>query len=101
VIDLYTSQIVDKYIRENFRRLKNLSRKNPFLAGQFNFVTITVDAAVTNLKVAHSLGSVPMDVILTNGAPVTFNFSKFSDTHLDITTTGPCTIRAFVGTAQG
>lgn len=92
--------VEDPYIRENFKRLANFMQKFPFFRGEWEFFTIDIGVAVTNLKLAHGLGFKPLDVIQTaktGAGDITFNFDLFSDTELDITTTGACSVRCFIG----
>lgn len=99
-IDFKLQEIEDKEVRENFFRLKKAIIKEPFLKGNWGFFEIAIPMAVTNFKYKHSLGFQPKDIIQTSsiGAGVLqFNYSLFDATSLDITTTGPVTVRAFVG----
>lgn len=93
--------IDDEYVRENFTRLNDFFQKDALLKAGWKFFTLTFSAAVTNNKVRHGLGFKPLDVIQTSivgpGA-VTFNYANFDETTLDITTTGACVVRCFIGT---
>jgi hypothetical protein len=92
--------IEDPYVKESFSRLKQFLQGLPMLFGEFEFREIVASAAVTNMKVPHGLGFKPVDIIQTSkigAGNITFNYDKFDKTFLDITTTGPCTVRAFVG----
>jgi hypothetical protein len=96
---LLVKEMQDSYVRENFMRLQDIIRRLP-LDG-FRHLEITFDAAQTNKKVAHGLGAKPKDVIqtsLTGTGSVTWNYSSFDDTYLDVTSTGACVVRAYVGT---
>lgn len=87
-------------IRENFSRLKRLLTQQTLLKGEFKFLEITFTQAVTNFQYPHKLGFVPKDVIQTSliGANLTWNYDLFTREFLDITTTGPCVVRAYIGT---
>jgi len=95
----------DVYIRENFKRLAVFMQNFPLFRGEWAFFEHTFDSAVTDLSIAHGLGFKPLDVILTgvSGAGVTgfgiitFNFDSFDETNINVTTTGACTVRFFVG----
>lgn len=92
--------ITDPYIRENFKRLSGFLQEFPFFRGEWEFFTINIGSSVTNLKLAHGLGFKPLDVIQTSksgAGDITFNFDNFSETELDITTTGACSVRCFIG----
>lgn len=92
--------IDDPYIRENFKRLESFLQDFPLFRGEWRFFELTFSAAVTNEKRAHGLGFTPLDVIQTSVAgagDITFNHSEFSDTTIDVTTTGACVVRCFIG----
>lgn len=98
--DLILKDIDDTYIRENFKRLSDFLREFPLFRGEWAFFTLTFDAAVTNLKVAHGLGFKPLDIIqtsITGAGSITFNYSLFNSETLDITTTDACVVRCFIG----
>jgi hypothetical protein len=100
---LLISEINDPYIRDNFRRIEDILRSESLLKGSFKFFEIEIDGAVTNLKYSHNLGFVPKDVIqtsITGSGSLDWNFPNFTKDFLDITTTGPVTVRAFIGTYQ-
>lgn len=92
--------IEDPYSRENFKRLKLFLQNYPLFRGNWVFFELVFTKAETNLKYNHGLGFKPKDIIQTSvvgpGA-ITFNYSLFSTESLDITTTGACTVRCFVG----
>lgn len=92
--------IKDLVLRENFKMVETSLNSEPLLRGNFKFFEITVESLVTNLRYQHRLGFRPLDVITTyvsDQESVIWNFSEFTDEFLDITTTGACTIRAFIG----
>lgn len=99
-LDLRLQEIEDVYSRENFFRIKKYLDKKPFLRGEWAFFELQFENAVTNQKVKHGLGYLPKDVIQTSsvGAGVlTWNYGAFDREFLDVTTTGPVTVRAFIG----
>lgn len=92
--------IEDVYIRENFKRIALFMQKFPLFRGEWQFFSYNFAGAVTNFKIAHGLGFQPTDFIQSakDGAGViTFNFSKFDTVNIDVTTTGACSIRGFIG----
>jgi hypothetical protein len=98
--ELLLKDIQDVYIRENFRRITLFFQDFPFFRGEWAFFEREFAGAVTNEEVAHGLGFKPLDVIQTSkigAGSITFNFSLFTDTHINVTTTGACTVRFFVG----
>lgn len=90
----------DPVAQENFNRLENFINNEAILRTGFEFASIRIGSAVTNFRYRHNLGFLVKDVIVTSvigpGA-VTFNYDKFDSQFLDITTTGACVIRAFLG----
>jgi hypothetical protein len=101
MIKFLLREISDTYIRKNFELLRDFfANEAALLRGQFKFIEITVPSAQANYKVAHSLGFQPKDVLvtsLTGAGAVTWNYSLFDRDNLDLTTTGACVIRAFIG----
>ncbi len=99
-LDLKLQEIEDVYSRENFFRIKKFVEDKPFLRGEWVFFEIAINSALTNFKFPHGLGFIPKDVIQTStvGTGVlTWNYAAFDRTFLDLTTTGPVTVRAFIG----
>lgn len=58
-------------------------------------------SAQTNAKIPHGLGFKPLDVMQTSligaGVTVTFNYDLFDTETIDITVSGACSIRFFIG----
>lgn len=97
---LNTQDIKDLYIRNNFQAIANFFTKENQLVG-FKHLTFSFTEAQTNSKVQHGLGYVPQDVIITRitGTGIlSLNWSLFDSASLDVTSTGPCEVRMFVGT---
>lgn len=96
---LNVKEFQDLYLRKNFENLKKyFSTENQLLG--FQFFELNFTAASANQKVAHGLGVVPQDIIstrMTGAGILTFNWGLFDDKSLDITVTGPCRVRFFVG----
>lgn len=96
---LQIKEINDTYIQGNFKNLREYFNKQNQLLN-FVFVEFNFPAAVTNQKIAHSLGLIPQDVIITRitgAGTATLNWGLFDASNLDVTTTGACRIRLFVG----
>lgn len=99
--EFIVKNIKDQYIRENFKRLNLFFQGTPLVKMGLTFFELKFDVAVTNTQVLHGLGFLPLDVIQTSvkgAGTITFNFDKFTDKYLDITTTGACVVRCFIGT---
>jgi hypothetical protein len=93
-------RIQDPIARENFRALNDYLQNLTNLLG-FRFFEIVIPAAAAHLKYPHGLGFQPKDVVqlsITGAGALTWNYDKFDSTNLDITTTGACTVRAYIGT---
>jgi hypothetical protein len=100
MLKLFFKEIIDNYVRENFKRLEAYLMSQAILSGNWRFVEITFAAAVTNSKYKHNLNFTPRDVIQTSktgAGTLTWNYSLFDETNLDITTTDACVVRAFIG----
>ncbi len=100
VPEFILKDIEDVYIRENFKRLNLFFQKDTLLKGSWTFLELAFASAVTDQMVQHGLGFKPLDVIQTSiigAGAATFNYADFTKTHLSVTTTGPCTVRCFVG----
>lgn len=100
MIELFRKEIDDQYSQENFRLIQESINDSPFEKGHFKFFEVVISSAATNYKYPHHLPFVPKDVIMTSVSPsatVTWNYSLFDRTNLNITTSGPTTIRALIG----
>lgn len=93
-------EIKDPVVREFLNKLITDLQSESILRGEWKFFELEFEAAVTNHRLPHQLKFVPTDVIqtsLTGAGTFTWNYDKFSNIYLDITTTGACKVRAFVG----
>lgn len=92
-------EIQDTYIRQNFLNLIDyFTNQNQLL--NFKFYELVVSAAVTNYKLSHQLGFQPVDIIVTQvtgSGSVSFNLGLSDNKFLNITTSGSCRVRFFVG----
>lgn len=100
MIKFFLSEIADLFTRQNFERLDRFLQAEPLLRGNFKFFELTFSAAVTNHSVRHGLSFRPLDVIQTyktDGITVTFIPDSFTESVIKLTTSGACTVRAFIG----
>ena len=106
MIQLFTIEILDEKIRENFRRLLSFFKDDPWQKGNFKFMELTLasDTATgypATMEVSHRLGFVPKDVVQTSVLPtsvtVTWNYASFTRTTLSVTISAAVTLRAYVG----
>jgi hypothetical protein len=96
---LSIKEIGDIYSRTNFQALSSYFAANNQLLG-FQFFEIVLTAATTNYAIAHNLGYVPQDIVVTHcsgAGVVTLNWGAFTSKQMSITTTGACRLRLFVG----
>jgi hypothetical protein len=92
--------IKDEDTKQVMDDVKDALITEPLINSGFVFKELVFTAALTNTKVAHGLGFRPLDIIqtsLTGAGAITWNYAKFTDVNLDITVTGACTVRAFIG----
>jgi len=101
--EIELNDIEDLTVRNNFEVIQDGFREQPILKGKWKFFEISFDGVVTNEKYPHNLGFQPKDILQTSTTGVgdiTFNYSSFDKENLDITTSGACTVRAFIGTYE-
>ena len=100
MLNLLLDNLVDDRVRYNFQTILEYIRRVPILRGEFKHFELTFTKAETNKRIPHNLGFLPLDVIqtrLTGSGAITWNYSLFTDTFLDVTTTNACVVRAFIG----
>lgn len=106
IITLFQREILDKYIRDNFRKLQDYINADPFAKGVFKFFTFDLASDVTHgyprtLDVAHHLSFTPKDVLQLSVSPdtvtVTWKPDSFTDSTVRVTFSAACTVRAFIG----
>jgi hypothetical protein len=93
-------EIKDERVREAVQWLYDFLSEQPLLNGQFEHFNLDFDGTLTNEKISHSLGFAPYDIIVTRttgSGTITFNYDRFDDKFIDITTTGPVSVRFFGG----
>ena len=101
---LLINELKDEFVKENFTRIQDFIRFYDLLNSRMQFFTITVTQAVTNFKFVHNLGFTPSDLIqtfLTGPGTITWNYSLFDGTFLDLTTTDALVVRGFIGRFDG
>lgn len=101
MIKLLIAEVTDKFSQENFKRLIGYFKTQEFMKGEWRFVEITLNSAVTEYKYPHRIGFMPMDVVQTRltpaGVTLTWNYSKFDTEYINISTSAACVVRAFIG----
>jgi hypothetical protein len=100
-LTLMMKDLADPKVRENFRRVADYLRDDPFARGQFQHFTLTLTAPTypATVTVPHGLSFRPTDVIQTavSGGAVTWLFDNFTATDLSISIAAATTVRAFIG----
>lgn len=100
VPELILKNVEDMIVRENFFRLQKFLNDFPLFKGNWKFFELSFDSAVTAKEIKHGLGFIPLDIIQTsNRGPgiLTWDYDLFDRDNLVVTTTGACSVRAFVG----
>ena len=96
---LAVKEVSDIVIRKNFQNLvAYFGAQNQMQ--DFGFQELVITSAVTNQAIAHGLGVIPQDIIvtrLTGPGTIVFNYGKFTANNIFITTTGACRVRFFYG----
>lgn len=100
VLDLKLHLIQDVPTREALKALVKFLDEREFLSGKWAFLDLTFDRAVASFRYSHGLGIVPKDFIqtsLSGVGTVTINWQNSDRQYLDMTATGPCVVRGFIG----
>lgn len=103
IIKLFTTEIADRFIQENFRRLSRYFQDDAWRKGNWSFVEYQLTAATypKTIELTHRLGFVPKDVLSLSVSPdsetVLWNTDSFTRTTLSVTVTAACTVRAYIG----
>jgi hypothetical protein len=99
-LDLKIDEIKDPVVLENSRKIDQEFKDNFFLKGKWQKIELTFTGAVANYAFPHSLSFVPKDILqtkLSGAGGVEWHYEDFTKTHIYLTTTGACTVRALVG----
>lgn len=100
MLKFFIREITDFYVKENFEAISRWVREQNILRGEWKFVEVSVDGAVTEKKIKHGLNCIPKDIIQTykvGAGSATWEYDKFDREFIYLTTTGQCVVRAFVG----
>jgi len=99
LLKLITHDVQDQVAQENFVRLQDFLTATPGLHN-FRHMSVTIPQAAVNYKIPHKLGFIPLDIVqtsLTGAGALTWNYAEFDREFLDVTITGACVVRFFVG----
>lgn len=100
VPELIIKDIDNTFVRENFFRLQKFLNDFPLFKGNWKFFELNITGAVTSKPIKHGLDFIPTDVLETSQKGpgiLTWDYSLFDRDNIVVTTTGTCTVRAFVG----
>jgi hypothetical protein len=100
VIDLKLHLISDLPTREALKALAKEMASQAFLKGDWTYVEFTFDKPIENSRHQHGLGFMPRDFIQTyfsGTGTVLINWGLTDRQFLDLTATGACTVRGFLG----
>lgn len=102
-LDLYTKQIENEYIRQNFEKIEAAWNDLVFTLGDFEFFEFRIPGAQDEYRLYHNLGFTPQDVMVTKaiGSSFEFDYTGFNDRYLTIKTTGDLYLRMFAGNMRG
>lgn len=104
-VKLILTEILDRYVRENFKILEQYLNSKFLLNFEFKLFDQSFSENGT-FTIPHGLGIVPLDVIQTSKkgtGSIAYNYASFDATNLSITISGastsdPVVVRALVGT---
>lgn len=99
-------EIPEKLSRENFKRIETYIENLPLLKGQFNFIeqTLSDGSYPATVRVYHSLGFAPKDILVTSviGGTITWDYASATTEYIEASISAETTFRAFFGTyAEG
>ncbi len=97
---IYVKELSDIFSRVNFQNLSDYFVKQNQLL-DFEFFDLDLSEATTELRVRHSLGRTPRDIIrteMTGTGIVTIHRGLFDTQFMYVSSTAACKIRFFAGT---
>ena len=98
---LFVTQILDRYVRENFMEIDRYMADLVFTRGDYKFMQLVAGKSGTH-TFYHGLGFTPKDIMLLSvrnddAASVTFHYDDFNKDTISVTTDAGCTIRIYLG----
>ncbi len=108
VLQLFKTEIIDPYIRDNFLRIADYLRDDAMRKGQFKFFERYLDAPDPataiypyTLVFSHNLNFQPKDVIslsiIPEAATLSWKYSKFTRSTVTVVLSAACTFRGYIG----
>lgn len=99
-IEFNVSSIKDPVVQDILQSIRDYLRDFPFFNGDWKFYTFTFTQGEDNKRIPHGFKFTPTDVLQTaiiGDAAIIWNYDLFDSTYLDLTISGACTVRAFIG----
>lgn len=93
-------KIKDPNLVDVLQSIRDFMRDFPLFSGQWKFFEISFTGGVDNMKIPHRLKFTPKDILQTaiiGDANIIWNYDLFDSINLDVTVSGACTVRAFIG----
>lgn len=106
LLKLFTTEVQDKFVRENFQRLERYFRADPLAKSQLTFFELELASDTTagypvSVTYPHRLGFRPTDVIQLSISPddatVIWEYGSFTRENLSIYIAEAVTVRALIG----
>lgn len=100
---LFKEQVLDDFVKENFKRIYNYLVGEPILRFEFGLLEINVTAPATEAAYPHALGFTPKDAIIVhnlNNQPFTLHYSKFDKTNIYFSCPASTVVRLLIGRYQ-
>lgn len=100
MLDLRLDHIDDQDVRSALYNIQEFLRGQKLLNFQWEFFTVVFTAAASEFVFTHNLGFTPKDYHITsfsNGASGYIDIDTADGTTVEITTTGPTTMRFLLG----
>ncbi len=104
-VEFELSGIQDPILRDVLQSIRDFLREFPLFSGEWKFYEFVFTQGEDNKKIPHRLKFTPKDILQTaiikdvdsGDASIIWNYELFDSTNLDVTVSGPCTVRAFIG----
>jgi hypothetical protein len=100
LIDLILKDIADRYVRENFFRLKRFIDDQVFFEGNFKFFELEIKSQNLNYEFKHGLKFIPYDIIIVGvegDHNFYFKYQDFTRDSIYISADGPVRLRFLAG----
>jgi hypothetical protein len=100
-LNLFIKDIKEIKIAENFRRVADFLRDDPFSRGRFDFYKfdLKLPSYPGTVEIPHHLPFIPTDIITTSavGGDITWLYDSFTSDKLYADITASVRVRAYIG----